>query len=109
MQTWAKTSGKNYNFAYISHNFVYISGALDQSAARGGDMKIALIDYGVKQNIIRCLAQRRAEVHLVPHDFDVSRVQYDGIFISNGPGNPAYCTETVHNIRKLYKQNRHIF
>ena len=77
---------------------------------RGGDVKIALIDCGVKQNIIRCLAQRGAEVHLVPHDYDVSKhSEYDGIFISNGPGNPAYCTETVRNIRKLYKQHRPIF
>jgi len=70
---------------------------------KGGDVKIALIDCGAKQNIIRCLAKRGAEVHLVPWNHDVTKdsTHYDGIFISNGPGNPSYCEETIMNLRKL--------
>jgi carbamoyl-phosphate synthase small subunit len=72
--------------------------------------KIALIDCGVKQNIIRCLVNRGAEVHLVPHNYDVSADDsYDGVFVSNGPGNPEYCSETVETMRKLLMQDRPLF
>ena len=58
----------------------------------GGRLKIALIDCGVKHNIIRSLIEAGdAEVHLVPFDYDVSTDDtFDGIFISNGPVLFAY-------------------
>ncbi|KAJ1565031.1 Multifunctional pyrimidine synthesis protein CAD [Nowakowskiella sp. JEL0078] len=54
----------------------------------GAPLKIALIDCGVKQNIIRCLVSREVEVHTVPwdHDLVADEIKYDGVFISNGPG-----------------------
>ena len=57
-----------------------------------GDVKIAVIDCGVKQNILRCLTQRGASVTVLPFDFDFNRVadQFDGLFISNGPGSPGH-------------------
>ncbi|KAI9490049.1 small subunit of carbamoyl-phosphate synthase [Zychaea mexicana] len=62
-----------------------------------GDIKIAVVDCGVKQNIIRCLTKRGASVTVLPFDYDFNRDQdiYDGLFISNGPGNPATCGVTV--------------
>lgn len=68
----------------------------------GGDVKIALIDMGVKNSIIRCLASLNAEVHLVPwnHDILSDSVIYDGIFISNGPGDPRDCTETIDLVKR---------
>ncbi|KAJ3053346.1 Multifunctional pyrimidine synthesis protein CAD [Rhizophlyctis rosea] len=68
---------------------------------KGGDVKIALIDCGVKHNIIRCLVSRGAEVDVVPWDHDLVNdpTAYDGIFISNGPGNPAMAAKTVENLR----------
>ena len=48
-----------------------------------------MVDCGVKQNIIRCLVKRGAEVTVVPWDYDVAAeplYSYDGVFISNGPG-----------------------
>ncbi|KAJ3079156.1 Multifunctional pyrimidine synthesis protein CAD [Quaeritorhiza haematococci] len=70
---------------------------------KGADLKIALIDCGVKQNIIRHLVKRGAEVTVVPWDHDITKdqVQYDGVFISNGPGDPRHATKTVQNLRKL--------
>jgi len=67
---------------------------------KGGDVVIGLIDCGVKNNIIRCLAKRGAEVHLYPWDTDLSKVEYDGLFISNGPGDPTSCQITIDNLKK---------
>lgn len=65
-----------------------------------GDLKITLVDCGVKYNIIRCLLKRGAQVTVVPWDYDFSNDNCDGIFISNGPGDPAMCEVTIKNIRK---------
>ncbi|KAJ3160897.1 hypothetical protein HDU86_008259 [Geranomyces michiganensis] len=67
----------------------------------GGDVKIALVDCGAKQNIIRCLAKRGAEVVVVPWNHNLARdtTKYDGIFLSNGPGNPEAAMQTARNLR----------
>lgn len=66
-----------------------------------GDIKIAVIDCGVKVNILRCLASRGASVTVLPYNYDFNSVadQFDGVFISNGPGSPVTLTETVKNIK----------
>ncbi|KAI9032610.1 small subunit of carbamoyl-phosphate synthase [Phycomyces nitens] len=66
-----------------------------------GDVKIAVVDCGVKQNILRCLVKQGASVTVLPFDFDFNQIsdQFDGLFISNGPGSPTTCTETVKNLR----------
>ena len=68
---------------------------------QGGTYKIVLIDCGVKHTIIRCLLNRNVEIIRTPWDYDFTALDFDGALISNGPGNPAYCTETVENIRKM--------
>ncbi|KAI8923962.1 small subunit of carbamoyl-phosphate synthase, partial [Entophlyctis helioformis] len=76
---------------------------------QGASLKIALIDCGVKQNIIRCLAKRGAEVTVVPWDYNIladGEDAYDGVFISNGPGNPAKCQATVRNLSALMDHQR---
>ena len=66
-----------------------------------GDEKIVvLVDCGVKHNIIRCLTRRGVKVVMVPWDYDFTTIPYDGLFISNGPGNPDMAAKTVENIRK---------
>ncbi|MDR1347062.1 MAG: glutamine-hydrolyzing carbamoyl-phosphate synthase small subunit [Prevotellaceae bacterium] len=75
----------------------------------GGEYKIALVDCGVKHNIIRCLLKRNVEVIRVPWDYDFAQINFDGLFVSNGPGNPEYCTETVENIRKTLNGNKPVF
>jgi len=65
-----------------------------------GEHRVVLVDCGVKNNIIRCLLNRNATVIRVPWDYDFSSENYHGIFISNGPGDPAMCMKTVENIKK---------
>jgi carbamoyl-phosphate synthase small subunit len=62
--------------------------------------KVVLVDCGVKHNIIRCLLKRGVTIIRVPWDYDFNKIEYDGLFISNGPGNPDFCQETVENIKK---------
>ena len=68
-----------------------------------------LIDCGVKNNIIRYLLRFDTTVIRVPWDFDYSNEDYDGLFISNGPGDPEYCTTTIDNLKKSIKQDIPIF
>lgn len=77
-----------------------------------GDVKIAVIDCGVKQNILRCLANRGAAVTVLPHNynFNESADQFDGLFISNGPGSPTFCIETINNLKVAFETfNKPIF
>ncbi|KAI8897085.1 small subunit of carbamoyl-phosphate synthase [Globomyces pollinis-pini] len=72
-----------------------------------GSYKIALIDCGAKQNIIRCLADRGAQVHVFPHDTDISPFleTFDGVFLSNGPGDPLAATATAVNVKKVIQKS----
>ena len=70
-----------------------------------GKYKVVLMDCGTKFNIIRCLLKRDTTVIRVPHDYDFSQEQYDGLFISNGPGDPKKCDVAISNISKALKQN----
>ena len=65
-----------------------------------GVRKIVLIDCGVKHNIIRHLLQRGLTIYRVPWDYDFRGLDYDGIFISNGPGDPRHCEQTIQYIRE---------
>ena len=61
------------------------------------------MDCGLKYNQIRCLVKRGARVDLVPWDHKLDQTQYDGLFLSNGPGDPVMCAKTVDNLAKLLK------
>lgn len=70
--------------------------------------KVVLVDCGVKHNIIRSLLKRDLTLIRVPWDYDFNELEYDGIFISNGPGDPDTCDATVQNIRKALNGNKPI-
>lgn len=74
-----------------------------------GEKTVVLVDCGVKHNIIRCLTSRGVTVVRVPWDYDFNTIPYDGLFISNGPGNPDMVETTVENIRKALKKDKPIF
>ena len=66
-----------------------------------GFKRVVLVDCGAKNNIIRCLTRRGVEVVRVPWDYDFNSLEFDGLFLSNGPGNPEMADKTVENIRKF--------
>lgn len=63
--------------------------------------KVLLVDCGVKNNIIRCLLRRGVDVIRVPWNYDFNSMEFDGLFLANGPGDPDTCVEAVNNIRKF--------
>ena len=71
-----------------------------------GKKKVLLVDCGVKHNIIRCLLKRDVEVIRVPWDYDYTGMEFDGLFISNGPGDPDTCDAAVQNIRKAMQNEK---
>ena len=68
--------------------------------------KVVLVDCGVKTNILRCLLKRGVEVIRVPWDYDFNSLQFDGLFISNGPGDPDTCDAAVQNIRRAMQNEK---
>ena len=68
--------------------------------------KVVLVDCGVKANILRCLIKRGVEVIRVPWDYDFNALDFDGLFISNGPGDPDTCDAAVQNIRKAMQNEK---
>ena len=62
---------------------------------------VVLVDCGVKANIIRCLTRRGIEVVRVPWDYDFNQLEFDGLFLANGPGDPEQCEVTVRHIRNF--------
>uniref|UniRef100_A0A3B3T4R5 Multifunctional protein CAD n=1 Tax=Paramormyrops kingsleyae TaxID=1676925 RepID=A0A3B3T4R5_9TELE len=66
-----------------------------------GVVRITAVDCGIKYNQIRCLCQRGARVTIVPWNQPLDSADFDGLFISNGPGDPQFCKETVENIKKV--------
>ncbi|WP_286007855.1 glutamine-hydrolyzing carbamoyl-phosphate synthase small subunit [Barnesiella viscericola] len=74
-----------------------------------GQKKVVLVDCGVKHNIIRCLLKRDVTVIRVPWNYDFNTLDYDGLFISNGPGDPDMCGITVEHIRQAMNGTKPIF
>lgn len=74
-----------------------------------GKYRIILVDCGVKYNIIRNLLKRNATVVVVPWDYDFTGEKYDGLFISNGPGDPKLCTKTIQHLSIALGQNTPIY
>lgn len=74
-----------------------------------GKYRILLIDCGVKYNIIRNLLKRDTTVTVVPYDWNIAEEQYDGLFISNGPGDPKQCMPTIQSLSIAIKNNIPIY
>ncbi|XP_066478149.1 carbamoyl-phosphate synthase [ammonia], mitochondrial [Tiliqua scincoides] len=73
---------------------------------KGNPIKIIAVDCGLKHNTIRLLVKRGAEVHLVPWNHDFTKMDYDGLFISGGPGDPTQAQELIENVRKVLENDR---
>ncbi len=72
-----------------------------------GKKTALLIDCGLKLSILRALLDRDISVIRTPHNFVLSEIKerFDGVVISNGPGDPKACQATIHNIQQLLKIN----
>ena len=67
-------------------------------------LKVAAYDFGVKKNILRMLVSRGCEVEVFPANFhieDILKIKPNGVFLSNGPGDPEPCDYAIKNIKTL--------
>jgi carbamoyl-phosphate synthase small subunit len=75
---------------------------------KGNDKKIVLVDLGVKNNIIRAFLERNISVIRVPHDYNFTEIDSDGILLSNGPGDPKMCLRTIEYTSQAMMLNKPI-
>jgi carbamoyl-phosphate synthase small subunit len=74
--------------------------------------RVALLDFGVKQNIIRCLSERGCNVRVFPLDATLDEIEAykpDGYMLSNGPGDPAAMPYSIQLVRDIVNLNRPVF
>lgn len=74
-----------------------------------GLKRIIAVDCGMKESMIRFLSRYPAEIVRVPHDYDYSEEPFDGVFLSNGPGDPVQCKQTIAVLKKAMKREKPIF
>jgi len=74
-----------------------------------GKYKIILVDCGVKYNIIRNLLKRDTTIIRVPWDYNYHTEDFDGLFLSNGPGDPKMCRITIRNIKTSFEGDKPVF
>ena len=79
-----------------------VSPAERYSFAGEGDVRVAVVDYGVKRSILTLLARNGAAVDVYPHDVDADTLgAYDGVLLGNGPGDPAPLVDETRTVQAL--------
>lgn len=86
------------------------SPSIQTYGADTGDVRILAVDCGMKTSIVRQFVQKGAAVTVVPWDYDIVNNidNYDGLFISNGPGNPTKCEKTIDQLRQVISRTENI-
>ena len=74
----------------------------------GNGKTVVLVDCGAKGSIVDELRKRDFTVIRVPWDYDFNQEDYDGLFLSNGPGDPTACGKTIENIRQAMQADKPI-
>ena len=114
------TTNENYNLstvipllkAYRTGNVVDKVTCTEKTVLEGTGKKVALMDFGAKKNIASSLNQRGCQVTIYPAHTTAEEIlaaKPDGIMLSNGPGDPAECTEIIRELKKLYASDVPIF
>lgn len=70
---------------------------------------IVVVDCGVKENILRALTKFPVIVKRVPYNYDYTEEHFDAVLLSNGPGDPKMCTETIAILKKAMQHDKPIF
>lgn len=98
------------SFPNLSNTHLVAKVSLPEKEDYGsGPKRVIAVDCGMKQNILRSLTRYPIRVTRVPYNYDYSEEQYDGLFLSNGPGDPRLCQETIAILRKALLRKKPIF
>jgi carbamoyl-phosphate synthase small subunit len=90
-------------------NLVSVVSVKQPALYPGGDKSVVVVDCGCKNNIIRSLLARGLTVLRVPWNHDFVDEEFDGVVISNGPGDPKMCQPTIRHVRRAMEDGRPIF
>ena len=107
----AKEVTTNDSYPWTEHSWVLGQGYKTQQAD-SAKYKVVAYDYGVKRNILRMLVDRDCELHVVPAKTsaeDVLAMRPDGVFLSNGPGDPEPCDYAISAIQKILETQVPVF
>ncbi len=74
-----------------------------------GSKRVIAVDCGMKENMLRHLVKEGVEVVKVPYNEDYSDEDFDGVFLSNGPGDPLFCQQTIAILKKVMERKKPIF
>lgn len=105
----AKEVTASESYAWTEHSWEL---GIGHRAAEGGKFKVVAYDFGVKRNILRMLVDRDCELTVVPAQTPASEVlamNPDGIFLSNGPGDPEPCDYAIEAITEILQTNIPVF
>lgn len=78
----------------------------------GDGCRVAMLDFGVKRNMIRSLQNRGCSIKVFPAHTKAEEIldgDFHGVMLTNGPGNPKDCTEIIEELKKLYHSDLPIF
>ncbi len=114
------TTNENYNISEIIPRLKeYETGNVVEKVTcdakyelKGDGKKVALLDFGAKKNIAKSLNERGCNVTVYPAHTSAEEIlnsNPDGIMLSNGPGDPAVCTDIIKEVKKLYDSDVPIF
>ena len=100
------SSKKTFVYKHGLKDFVKAQPLKPVAAKRKKRLQVVAYDFGVKRNILRLLNDFGCDVTVVPYNYDAQKIldskkRVDGVFLSNGPGDPAACTEAIANVQKL--------
>ena len=107
----AKEVTTNDSYPWTEHSWVLGQGYKTQQAD-SAKYKVVAYDYGVKRNILRMLVDRDCELLVVPAKTsaeDVLAMRPDGVFLSNGPGDPEPCDYAISAIQKILETQVPVF
>ncbi|MDP4178074.1 MAG: glutamine-hydrolyzing carbamoyl-phosphate synthase small subunit [Bacillota bacterium] len=98
--------------AYLQNNDVLVYSVKEVSTKeiihiKGNGSKVALLDFGAKSNIINNLKSRDCDITIFPYDAsyeDIMSINPQGVFLSNGPGDPKVVSKAIDNVSKIIKK-----
>lgn len=90
-------------------NLISLVSVQEPVVYRGGKTRVVVIDCGCKNSIIQSLVARDVTVIRVPWDYNFLGEGFDGVLISNGPGDPKMCSETIAYVRRAMEKDCPIF
>ena len=108
----AMTTTANKDFAFVDPNIECLASrvtVLQPETYNDSPKVVIAVDCGMKENILRELQKLPITIRRVPFDYDYSNDEFDGVFLSNGPGNPETCETTVEVLRKAMQRKKPIF